>query len=184
MVTLPSDTSTRQTLFVYAALCALLLIPIGLTVSWCAFEWPGIGAWKKSTPEHYANRVDLLKYMISLDLSIIGATWFLASKTAHRRSTNDAGLRALSWAWTFLGIAILAAFVELYTNYKAYFSWGVNLEDASIAWFHRVRYYWLMRTSGMSYLLADTCFFIGAVLLIRAIIKLLDGGVRADQDKI
>ncbi len=183
MITLPDDTYTRQKWFIWAVLLALILVPIALTLSWRVFGWPGLPEWEKSEPEHYAERITLLKYMISLGLSIIGATWFLATKTSSQVPRNDSIFRPLSWAWTFLGIAILAAFVELYFNYKGYFSWHVSLEDLTVATFKRVRYYWVLRCSGMSYLVCDTSFFVGAVLLVLAAIKVLHKDIFAERSK-
>ncbi len=177
-----SSVCIRQTRFIGMVVCALLVIPICLTLSWWVFGRPDLALREKPSAEHYAERIDLLQYMISLGLSVIGATWFLTAKTGRGRSNNDASHLTLSWAWTVLGVAILAAFVELYTSYKIYYSWYANMEDTSVSTFERVRYDWVLRASGMSYYVADICFFLGTVLLMLAVIKLVHNAAFVSED--
>lgn len=181
MITLPQDTYSRQWWLIWAVLLGLMIIPIGLTLSWYAFGWPEMRMWQQVPESHYAERITLVKYMISTALSIIGATWFLATRSLRRASRKGADYRSFSWAWTLLGIAVFAAIVQIYFSYKGFYSWRVDAEEWNVRDWYHVRYYWILRVGGMSYLVGDVSFLLGAILMVFALIKVLHKGVTTDQ---
>jgi len=175
VVILPRDTYTRQKWLIVATLFSLFVVPTAQSLSWSVFEWPAFPEYRNldEDEEWYRDRMDLLKYTIALGLSVIGATWFLATRDSVRVSSDGPGYRLLSWAWTFIGLAILSGFLQIFLTYKAYHYWAKIVEEGYGSSYARARHCAYTRALQVTYMVTISYFVIGGVILVYAVTGLL-----------
>ena len=75
---------------------------------------------RELTQDKYRERIQLLKYFISIGFSVIGATWLLS-----KDSIEAPYFSLLKWAWIFIGTSLLGAISEIYLTYKDMYYWPI-----------------------------------------------------------
>ncbi len=169
-----TDKSERwQKRFVVIVLLLLFFVPVIGATSFALWNWPGFPEQLPLSLEKYKERMALLKYMISLGLSIIGATWLLANGAFRGPQLSGKSRLLLSWAWTFFGISALSAFIEIYLTYKDFYTWPLvmcgNDYTTIVQWRHAAYTFMLKGT----YFVTDLSFLTGGVTLVLALLGVL-----------
>ncbi len=171
---IPSKSEDLQKGFVIIVMLLVVLIPLGKAVSWEIWDWPSFPKHRDLDPKKYAERISLLKYMISLGFSIIGATWLFAHGTIGGSSINPKNRLLLNWAWAFLGIAVLSGFLEIYLTYKDFHYWPLIAAEGGGSSFRIFLHCFSIHILHLSYYVTDLFFFAGAVILILSLLGSFD----------
>jgi len=170
MAILPSSTYARQKWLIIGFLLLLVVVPALGSLSWAVFDWPAFPELGEVSRERYEDRADLLKYMISLGLSIIGASWFLVTRESLRISSDDRDYKLLSWSWTFIGIGVLIAFLELFLCYKEHY---YDLPETKPVTFYMLRVCGYLYALQMTFRFAVGTFLVGGITLIFSALGIL-----------
>lgn len=174
MIKFPGDTHAWQKWLIAAAVFALFVIPTLQSLSWCVFDWPG---FPEKSPilcrEWYEDRMDLLKYVISLSMAAIGATWYLATRDSIQISSDDRDYKLLSWAWTTIGIAILSGFLQIFLTYKSFHYWPKVVEEGYSSMYAQARHYAYARALQITYKVTISSFVVGGAVMLFAAIGFL-----------
>ena len=91
-------TEKIQKYLIIIVIFLFILIPIVMAVSWNLLGWPAFPKKWDMNAIYYQERISLLKFMISLGLSVVGATWLLASGGAGGTPLKGKSRQLLSWS--------------------------------------------------------------------------------------
>lgn len=164
-----SSRTQWQRLFVILAIAAAILMPLSLAL----YGWPSLPQHRSLDASKYSERISLLKYFVSLGFSVIGASWYLVSGTAGGQRMSGRSVAILSWGWTCLGISVLSAIVEVYLTYKDFYYWPLVVAEGYASGFHRFKHIFSLHMLHLTYKITDYLFFVGAVLVILALVGVL-----------
>ena len=162
------STATYQKTILFSVFFVVLLISILCGISWQLFGWPAFPKHRDLSPEKYTERMTLLKYFISLGFTVIGATWYLISNKMSKMVLSKQFLKLLSWAWTFIGISLLSAIIQVYLTYKDEYYWPLLVEENYSEFLSQMKHCIGLHILHNTYKMTDYSFFIGAFLLVIA----------------
>ena len=138
--------------------------------------WPELPRHTPLSEGNYKERLDLLKYFISLGFSVLGATWYLTSNASLSSQTR----KFFSWGWISLGTSLLSSILQIYLTYKDYIYWPRFLENNFYSLTHKFKYVFGTNLLHLTYKISDYLFFIGAILLIVGLVGILNQNNKAE----
>ena len=154
---------SARLLFVIIVIFIGFILPFFEALKWGIKKEPDKFIKHRELPQDkYRERIQLLKYFISIGFSVIGATWLLS-----KDSIEAPYFSLLKWAWIFIGTSLLGAISEIYLTYKDMYYWPI-LEKEGIKF--SIKKYAFTRILHNSYIMTDLSFFLGAILIVLSLI--------------
>ncbi len=162
-----------QRIMVFSVILIGFLVCILLALSWGVLGWPDFPKHRTLDIAKYTERTKLLKYLISLSFSVIGATWYLACIQGDKLALPKRFYTLLSWTWTFLGISVLTATAQIYFTYKDLFHWQLVVAEGYTSKLQHIKHCAALHILHLSYRMTDYFFFLGAFFLIMVLLEVL-----------
>jgi len=162
------STARWQRTLLLVGILAVFIIPTLQAVCWGIWGWPPFPKHRTLSSDKYQERVTLLKYMISLSFSLIGATWYLASGSFGQQRLERLSRNLLAWSWTLLGIAALSAVAQIWLSYRDLWYWQMRMAEGAMPVLDVAKHFINLRILHATYKIADYSFFGGALLMVLA----------------